>query len=1033
MYTLTRSPRAKPHSVIPISSASETASEVGALTPTSTGAPATAHFCTSSNESRPLTHTSAGMQRHGAGGQARADDLVERVVAPDVLAQDDQLAGRVEQRGRVQAARALEAGLHEPVGQRGEQVARDLGAGRGRRGVDGDLLERALAAHPARRRRVEGPRARLAHERAGHLDGVAREVGGRLGPARTVDQALPEEEAQGELLVVPWRPHRDGQRPPVDADLERLLARDGVGDAVVLDLDMQGDGHDSGSLPSMRGLAGRRVLMSAVLAVVLAVVLGILILAIGAQRDAGRSARESAELVGAAAEVRGLAVDLESAERGYLITRDPSFLTPYRNALRTLPATLDRFQRLASKDPGAAARARMIRANVGAYRDRYVVPLLDVARADPAAARKLVAGGEGKRRLDELRREIARFSVAAQRVTDQRAEDANRRADAAIVTGIVGLVALLLLVGLATLYIVRNVIGPVTRVADAARGLAAGDLSSRVPRREGGTEIAELGRSFNAMASAIESQRRRLEDRGDDLAGAVETLEGEKGRMSRYLAFGREVSGQTDPAELAELVLVELSGLSGASSGAIWSVPGVDTSPAENEAPLLAVLGESNYGSPYAQPPDAGRHALEDGGEELVMPLLHGGRSVAVLALHRPERAFSPEEIERIEDLGPQAAASLTSALALRAASERESVIRAVLDSTPDAIALLDDRGRPVFENPPMRIVRRQLVESVRSPGGGYRTNIVSRGPGTEEGELRDELELPGTGQTFARYATFVSAPGGPRIGRLVVLREITRERESDRMKDEFFALVSHELRTPLTSILGYLELVLDESDALQPDHAHFLGVVQRNAARLLRLVGDLLFVAQIEAGRLALDPGAVDLERTVREAIEAARPGANAQGIALEENVKGLPITRADPDRLGQVLDNLVANAIKFTPAGGTVTVRLDGDDEVAVLEVSDTGPGIPDDEQSQLFERFFRAQSAVRDAVPGVGLGLTIVRAIVEAHGGTISVDSTAGEGATFRVRLPLRPPPAIDAQSGGSESSAAPLGGVEGRAPS
>jgi signal transduction histidine kinase len=308
-----------------------------------------------------------------------------------------------------------------------------------------------------------------------------------------------------------------------------------------------------------------------------------------------------------------------------------------------------------------------------------------------------------------------------------------------------------------------------------------------------------------------------------------------------------------------------------------------------------------------------------------------------------------------------------------------------------------------------MRAVRQTLVESVGAPGDGQRTNVSVLGA-HRSGEVRDELELLETGRTFARYTAPVRDGGGAMIGRLTVLREITGEREAERLKDEFFALVSHELRTPLTSIIGYLELVLDEvDDAVAPEQRRYLEVVQRNATRLLRLVGDLLFVAQVEAGKLSLDPGTVSLPQLVEEAVEAARPRAESRSIALRTEVEPVGETSGDRDRLGQVLDNLVTNALKFTPERGAVTVRLRRNGHGIALEVADNGMGIPAAEQHHLFERFFRASTATAQAVPGVGLGLTIVKAIVEAHGGHISVESEPQVGTTFRVELPLRAPDA------------------------
>jgi signal transduction histidine kinase len=234
------------------------------------------------------------------------------------------------------------------------------------------------------------------------------------------------------------------------------------------------------------------------------------------------------------------------------------------------------------------------------------------------------------------------------------------------------------------------------------------------------------------------------------------------------------------------------------------------------------------------------------------------------------------------------------------------------------------------------------------------------------------------------------------------------RLRELDRLKDEFISLVSHELRTPLTSIRGYLELLLEGgAGPLSADQARFLGVVDRNSKRLMHLVGDLLFLAQIEAGKLALELTEVDLDEIVSESVEAAKPLADEKGITLSSSVEPVPSMFGDRSRLAQVLDNLVSNALKFTPDGGSVSVRVAAVDGEAVVEVEDDGIGIPTEDQQLLFDRFFRSTEATERAIPGTGLGLTIAKAIVERHDGSIEVESVAGGGTTMRVRLPIAAP--------------------------
>ena len=273
-----------------------------------------------------------------------------------------------------------------------------------------------------------------------------------------------------------------------------------------------------------------------------------------------------------------------------------------------------------------------------------------------------------------------------------------------------------------------------------------------------------------------------------------------------------------------------------------------------------------------------------------------------------------------------------------------------------------------------------------------------------QEGDLaarvkpRGSLETHSVGEAFNDMAAQVEEV-------VVGLREL------DESKSQFISTVSHELRTPLTSIIGYIELAMEElpgedpsSDAFR-QRVEFLQVAERNTRRLQTLVNDLLFLAQSEAGKLELHPAPTDLAELCTESAEAARPHARSADVDLQVETSGAVMAEVDPVRLGQVIDNLISNGIKFTPAGGRVQVSVRKEAEGVVMEVSDTGMGISREDQELLFDRFFRTAAAGEAAIQGAGLGLAIVKSIVDAHGGTIAVDSRESEGTTFRIELPAR----------------------------
>ena len=233
------------------------------------------------------------------------------------------------------------------------------------------------------------------------------------------------------------------------------------------------------------------------------------------------------------------------------------------------------------------------------------------------------------------------------------------------------------------------------------------------------------------------------------------------------------------------------------------------------------------------------------------------------------------------------------------------------------------------------------------------------------------------------------------------------RLKELDEAKTQFLATMSHELRTPLTSIVSFTELILDDQDELTPDTVSALSVIQRNAERLLRLVGDLLLLSKLESGGFPLDLAPVSVPDLVGEAIRSASATAAERGITVEVSAADGPPVQADRLRLEQVMDNLLSNAIKFSGQDGRVRVQAGQDGHRWRIDVSDDGIGIPADELGLLFARFVRASNARLAGLPGTGLGLSVVKAITELHGGTVAVRSTAEvPGTTFTIYLPISP---------------------------
>jgi len=234
--------------------------------------------------------------------------------------------------------------------------------------------------------------------------------------------------------------------------------------------------------------------------------------------------------------------------------------------------------------------------------------------------------------------------------------------------------------------------------------------------------------------------------------------------------------------------------------------------------------------------------------------------------------------------------------------------------------------------------------------------------------------------------------------------------RVSDQLKTDFVSSVSHELRTPLASIIGYVDVMLDgDVGSFTGEQREFMGIVQENARRLLALINDLLTLSGVESGKMVLRRELTDLRGVVERCVRDQLQVAEASDLRLSLVLPADPVeAQVDADRIGQVLTNLLANAIKFTGAGGRVGVALGRARNGVALSVSDTGIGIAEDDQTRLFERFFRARNAADNSIPGTGLGLAISKGIVDAHGGTLTVESALDEGTAITVLLPTDPVP-------------------------
>jgi signal transduction histidine kinase len=400
---------------------------------------------------------------------------------------------------------------------------------------------------------------------------------------------------------------------------------------------------------------------------------------------------------------------------------------------------------------------------------------------------------------------------------------------------------------------------------------------------------------------------------------------------------------------------------------------------------------------------------------------------IGLLVRHR----FTPTEVARMEALAERASNLLQAAAAaderetlLVRAREAERRLELVMAAMPEAVVIAaPPDGRVIGYNSAAEALFGPLGDPngvadiaprLHPPSGDILEEAETPLPhirALQTGEVVDGIELVVTGEDGLTTPVLASAapirePDGTLAAVVTVFRDIAALKEAARLKDEFVSVVSHELRSPLTPIRGFVQLVAKDLDRAgdHATHVRWLTSIEAQIDRMTRLVDDLLDVSRLRAGGLEIRHAPVDLVALCRSVVDVRQASATHHRLDLVSMVESV-WGSWDADRLHQVVENLVGNAIKYSPEGGTVTLTVAVDDQTdeAVVSVADEGPGIAPENREQIFSAFFRAREAAESQINGLGLGLYICHELVVAHGGAIAVGEAPGGGAAFTVRLP------------------------------
>ncbi len=568
----------------------------------------------------------------------------------------------------------------------------------------------------------------------------------------------------------------------------------------------------------------------------------------------------------------------------------------------------------------------------------------------------------------------------------------------------------------------------------------------------------ENARLFEQTRQSSEELERRVADR-------TQELELEHERSEALLRITAELASSLDLDRVLARALSLVNDVVGSDRGVILLV-----APDSDQLILRAQLGGSEELPPGGRPSPFTRGdglagwIIEERSSVVIPDLTHDERWVphhdkleehksalgvplmvsedalgALLFFSHRRNAFAEHQLRLVVAAANQVAAAINNAelyrlirdqaerlgSMLRAQQVEASKSRAILESIADGVVVTDEEHRIVLFNAPAgRILNLKEAETmgrsateflgVYGAAGRRWAEAVqswSRSPteaGSPDSVLAERLTLDDNRVVSVHLAPVVL--GEEFLGTVSIFRDITREVEVDRLKSEFVATVSHELRTPMTSIKGYVEvLLMGAGGPLSDEQRRFLEIVKGNTDRLGILVNDLLDISRIEAGKVDLSFQPIDVEELLEEARQFIHRRTLEESKPMETEIDapaGLPMVRGDPERLRQIVFNLVDNSFNYTHAGGRILLRARAVGNEVEIEVIDNGVGIAPPDHERVFERFFRGEQALDMAVSGTGLGLSIVEQLVEMHGGRIWVSSegTAGKGATFTFTLPV-----------------------------
>ncbi|MGG3912587.1 ATP-binding protein [Rossellomorea vietnamensis] len=629
------------------------------------------------------------------------------------------------------------------------------------------------------------------------------------------------------------------------------------------------------------------------------------------------------------------------------------------------------------------------------------------------------------------------------------AYDELKRKESLSQTAFVIFIFLMLLVLMRLMRMIAKRIGqPLDQVASAAEQIAENEAyqqwSFEYKRKD---EIGKMSRAFEKMIYKIQEKEEDLLAQNEELQAQQDELESQQSELEHLLnmtknresqlerrnEFIHGISSSLNKQEVLESIVRSMSHVMGASRGMIVLMDdqksnaafGISKNGAEQFLTYIYNgIHQRLFDSrePFTlkremAPSEKGYHEETLYSYDLFLPVLSVDQQVeAIMVFSRFGNDFTKQELGEYTSLAKQISISLQKITLFEESETNRQLTQDILNNIQEGIQLIDKDGNSLLMNRKLSaLIKGEIDELQQACYQTWKQALIDR---VEDKEKLDEyyetiVKEGKTGKHLLTYHLVDSKEvfqvyseslyrGEEQIGTIFVHRDITKEFEVDQMKSEFVSTVSHELRTPLSSVLGFTELMLTRD--LKPERTKkYLTTIYQEAKRLTSLINDFLDVQRMESGRQTFDKKFEDVVPLIQQVIDTQRVNAphHSFNIARETDCT---IVLGDRDKLSQAFTNLISNAIKYSPDGGTITIRFREGEESILIDIRDEGLGIPQEAIPNLFNKFYRVDNSDQRRIGGTGLGLTIVKEIIETHEGDITVSSQEGKGSVFTIRLPI-----------------------------